>query len=100
MFFVRLFSWISDEWHKCIIGLLALDHLYDRLKPWWERGENFVEHRWHERRNYEMEITDLLKYEAALPEIKAWLQASVALVEKIESIRTASAVPQPTGGSK
>lgn len=66
----------------------------------WEEGIEKARAFFGRRKGDIMDLSDALKYEAALPEVKAWLQASVALVEKIESIRTAQAVPITTGGSK
>lgn len=47
-----------------------------------------------ERRHHIMELADILKYQAALPEFKTWLEATMALVEKVESIN-AGQPPKP-----
>jgi hypothetical protein len=81
--------------------ILIIQHgedVFEKLKKW-TGFRTFIERAWIDRRNTVMEISDILKYEAALPEIKAWLLASMALVEKIESIRAAQVVPSTTKGA-
>ena len=52
-----MLEWISSQWHKVVIFLLAMDHLYDRLLPMFEKlhtAERFLDRRFHERRIHPM----------------------------------------------
>jgi hypothetical protein len=49
-----MLEWISAEWHKVVIFLLMMDHLYDRLLPMFEKfhtAEQYLDRRFHERRH-------------------------------------------------
>lgn len=44
-------QWLASEWHKFVIGLLALDHLWDRVEPWFKRFQG-IERRIEDRRKH------------------------------------------------
>lgn len=51
---LSILNWIRDEWHRVVIFLLAIDHLYDRLLPMFEKyrtAEQYLDRRFHNRRH-------------------------------------------------
>ena len=81
---LQILNWIRDEWHRVVIFLLAMDHLYDRLQPMFEKLKNteeYVEKRFHQRRHemlnpitivtdINLAVTAITKVQAALPQIQ------------------------------
>lgn len=76
-------TWLSQEWHKIIIALLALERLADWIYRLWKRFkpiEEFVERRIHERRHITM--TDPLEY--LIGEVEMLLAKLHALKPQVE----------------
>jgi hypothetical protein len=68
----QVLEWIKTEWHRVVIFLLALDHLYDRLYPIFEKyewAEKSMEHRWHIRREPMNVLTLLTEGPAVLTDL-------------------------------
>jgi len=70
-------SWLAQtQVHKVIIGLLAADHLYDRITDLWHKYkpvEEFVERRLNDRRSHMNFVSGLLLAESEAVKISAFL---------------------------
>ena len=54
-------NWFANSWHKIIIVIIALDRLWNRLYPLYEKAdkvEQYLEKRWHERRKGDINMAN------------------------------------------
>ena len=83
-----MLSWLKDWAGHCFLGLIALDHLWDRVEPVilkFRKAEIFVERRIHERRHNMINLTLLAEVPQALNLIVTAIpkvQAAIPLVQK------------------
>ena len=80
--YMGVIEWISGQWHKVIIFLLAMDHLYDRLKEWNWLGQ-YVERRIHDRRTH-------MSLGTFIEDAEALIALEPLLVKFIEDARAAA----------
>jgi hypothetical protein len=102
-----MLKWLAAEWHRVLIALLTLDHLWDRLEPHIEKfksAADFVERRLHERRHTDMEniLTYLGMAKYAIPVIDAIVAEikAVVPVEKADIVAAVAAVEKAVADLK